>query len=178
MILALDPGISAANATGVALFHPLLKRLVAADIIRRDPTLDDLLAQWDIANRAIEWAAQHLPESSSIGVFVTEWPQVYPNERKKDPNKAVLPLCGIIGAVSGLLDPGVRRITYLPRVWKGTVDGDAFTQRILDRLDGSERSIIDGILPASLRHNATDASGLGLFYLNRMGRLRIVHNAA
>lgn len=176
MLFALDPGISAANATGVALYDVAKKQVFAANVLRRDPTLNGLEAQRDLATRACAWAWKH--GFGAYGdVFVTEWPQVYPHERTKDPNKALLPLCGIIGHVSALLAPGPRvsRVMYLPREWKGTIDGETFLGRIVERLNASEHDVLNSVMPPYLRHNATDAVGLALYYSGRLTRHRAVH---
>ncbi|GAC1590841.1 MAG: hypothetical protein NVS3B25_09680 [Hymenobacter sp.] len=173
MLLALDPGISTKNATGVALFNPDIKRLVAADIIRRNPSLDGVDAQIDIAQRAVVWAVSHAPKSM-ITDFVSEWPRSYPDSNV-DPNTALLPLCGIVSATAALL-PCERHI-YEPRQWKGTVDGTLFLGRIIDRLDEREKLILNSVMPPGLRHNATDAIGLALFRLGRLTRQRVAHIA-
>ena len=172
MIFGLDPGFSAANATGVALYD--YGRVLFADVIRRNAKLSDLDAMLDIAQKAVGWATWR----AKVGeiVFVTEWPQVYPDERKKDPNTAVLPLCGIIGHVSALLPTRtVSRVIYRPRAWKGTIKGDAFLLRIEERLTPDERAVLNAVMPAGLRHNAMDATGLCLKHAGRLERMRAFH---
>lgn len=176
MLLAIDPGFSAKNATGMALFHPTLRMLVAAGVARRRADLDDLAAQHAVAVEAVSWAKSHLPHDGALTHLVSEWPQVYPDERRKDPNTSLLPLCGIVGHVSGMLNPYLSRKVYTPREWKGTVDPDAFIERIYIRLDSRERAIVDSVMPASLRHNAVEAVGIGLRFLGRLERARVIHN--
>jgi hypothetical protein len=177
MILGMDPAVSARNATGVALANPHLRRIVAVGIIRRNPDLDELVAWDDIARRAVAWAHANRPTMEQLTGFVTEMPVVYPDEQI-DPNVALTPLVGVLACVSGLLRPNVSRTIYRPREWKGTLDKATFTSRILDRLDPAERKLVDAVMPAGLRHNATDAVGLLLKFLGRMERVRVVHNEA
>jgi hypothetical protein len=179
MIFTLDAGVSAKNASGVALLSPVGRCLVAAAVVRRDAKLDGLAAQYDIARKALSWLALVLPGfRTRLTVFAAEWPCVYPDERDVNPNTALLPLCGIIGQLSGMLPGNVRRATYLPREWKGTIDGDVTVERIRERLSDEERAALDAVNPPFLRHNAADAVGIGLHYLGRMGRRRAVHNEA
>lgn len=178
MILGLDSGFSAKNATGVALLNPAIQRIVAAGVVRRNPDLNGLEAMRDIARQVWDFVSLHsLQGLHGLDAMVAEWPQVYQGERK-DPNTALLPLAGIAGAVAGVLPRHVKLVQYLPREWKGTVDGDQFTERILARLDERERALIDRITPAGLRHNATDAAGMLLKYVGRLERARVVHNEA
>lgn len=172
MILAVDPGISPRNATGIALFD---RRLYMAGVVRADPKLVGIDAQADLADRI-----RHVVEAHGVrtlDALILEWPQVYPHERNVNPNTSLLPLAGLAGHVSASFRCS-RRVIYTPREWKGSIPGDVFTQRILDRLDPPERAIVDAVMPAGLRHNAIDAVGLALFYLGRMGRSRAVHMEA
>lgn len=174
MILAMDAGVSAANATGAALFHSTTRRLQAVTLVRRNKTLDGLAAHRDIAQKVVLWCKELDVENAwgRLDAFVTEWPQIYPGETKKDPND-LLPLCGLIGAVNAMLPPWTVRHTFLPREW-GAI-GDATEGRVREHLAPDERKLLDAVMPPSLRHNAADSVGIGLHFLGRFGRRRAVH---
>lgn len=182
MLLTLDPAIGSSGATGVALFNGA--QLAAAGVIRKPAALGDgIAAQCEVARLAVAWFhawRDGVAGSSKFDgddVLVAEWPQVYPGPRGrgKDPNRAILPLCGVVAHVSGMLPAYVQRVQYLPREWKGSIDGDAFTARIYGRLSPQELAIVNAVTPAGLRHNAADAVGLGLFHLGRLERRHVIH---
>lgn len=177
MTFGLDAGFGVSNATGVAL-SDWSGTIFAADVIRRNPALDALDAMFDLAERAVGWATARgfgMVVGDAVDAFVTEWPQVYPHERQKDPNKALLPLCGVIGSVNGLLNRRVSRAFYLPHAWKGSIKAGAFCDRVLERLDRDECAVLEAVKPAGLRHNAIDATGLILKHLGRLERARAIH---
>lgn len=180
MIFGLDPAVGVGNAAGVSLFNPEIKRCVAADVIRPSKDVPAGVYRWlYVARAAADWAVANNLKGSPI-TLVAEMPKVYPNERKKDPNTALVPLAGVLTAVAAYLEHLTRGmvlvVAYEPREWKGTIPGDVFTERILERLDPRERAIVDAIQPPFLRHNAVDAVGLCLKYLGRMERTRVIHN--
>jgi hypothetical protein len=179
MIFGLDPAVGTSNAAGVALFNPLIRRCVAADIIRPRKDLVGLPRILDVARRAADWALDALPSGEHVTVFVAEMPKIYPDERKKDPNTSLMPLAGVLAAVAAHLERDGRTpetFAPYPREWKGTIPGEVFCGRILERLDPRELAIVNAVMPAGLRHNAVDAVGLCLKYLGRMERSRVVHN--
>ena len=55
-----------------------------------------------------------------------------------------------------------------PAEWKGHVPKDIHQPRILKALTPEERKIVMAVGPPSLRHNAIDAVGIGLYALKRM----------
>ncbi len=55
-----------------------------------------------------------------------------------------------------------------PSEWKGHVPKDIHQPRILKALDARERALVLFVNPPSLRHNAIDAIGIGLFALGRL----------
>lgn len=57
---------------------------------------------------------------------------------------------------------------YLPRQWKGSVPKEIHqTHHILPKLSDTEKKLVLSVKPASLRHNAIDAVGIGLYRLGR-----------
>jgi hypothetical protein len=98
-------------------------------------------------------------------ILVLEHPRIYPQGRTKRPNDVVT-----LAYASGRLTANVplnkiRKV--FPRDWKGTIDADLVTARILERLTSNERALIPN-LSAELIHNVIDAIGLGLWDLQRM----------
>lgn len=76
----------------------------------------------------------------------------------------------VAGAIIGKLD--VLSVSYHPRDWKGTVDGDTFTDRILERLSDTEKAAITRV-SESVDHNTIDGVGVGLKRLGRMEPRRV-----
>jgi hypothetical protein len=59
---------------------------------------------------------------------------------------------------------------YAPHEWKGQVPDDILEKRILGRLLTDELAILNRLdFPKSRKHNVTDAIGIGLVFLKRMG---------
>lgn len=105
--------------------------------------------------------------------LVVEWPKVYTRDKSKGDSNDLLALAGVCAAVAQACDRAEVR-HYLPRSWKGTVDGDAMTLRIESRLRQSGE--LDRVLEhrKTHRHNAVDAAGLGLHHLGRLRAPRVV----
>lgn len=96
--------------------------------------------------------------------IIIEVPKIYPmGKGKGDPNKLVK-LAYWAGRFVGNLSH-VR--TIYPYEWKAQVDPDIMCERILERLDTEEISLIPD-LPQSTLHNVLDAIGIGLVELGRM----------
>jgi hypothetical protein len=56
----------------------------------------------------------------------------------------------------------------LPHEWKGMTPKEIHQPKILACLTPEERAIVDAIKPPSLRHNAIDAIGIGLWDVGRL----------
>ena len=168
MILSIDPGI---RACGVALFDPKTKSLLRAALVKNaDLSGAGLAEQMEMARAVLLWAFQGAKPECAVHSLVAEWMQIYPG-RGVDPNTSLLPLIGVIGHLSGAY-PWMHRISYQPKAWKGTVDGDVMTDRIQERLTPDELLKIEPC-PASLQHNVFDGIGIGLKYLGRLERRRV-----
>lgn len=76
----------------------------------------------------------------------------------------------VAGAIIGKLD--LLCISYLPHDWKGTVNGDTFTNRILERLSDTEKRAIVHVSD-SVDHNTIDGVGVGLKCLGRLETRRV-----
>lgn len=101
----------------------------------------------------------------SATTFVSEYPQVYPGRHGPDPAD-LIQLAGVVGAVAARI-PAREYVGYLPRQWKGNVAKTVFTARIETRLTPEDWQKYEPC-PESLKHNVTDAVGLGLHHLGRL----------
>lgn len=107
------------------------------------------------------------PSAHCLGAeTVVEIPKIYPvGKGKGDPNDLIR-----VAFVAGRITAGAAKVVRLyPYEWKGQVDPDILEARILGLLTREEFALVPR-LPDSLRHNVTDAIGIGLFHLDRMGR--------
>lgn len=186
-LLAMDPGVYFA---GVAVFDIPTKRLLRAASIRGGGFKGSLWGVLELAEEIAAWAAPF----ASYGALVMEWPQVYAGKQRggKDPNN-LLPLTALDGMVLGGLKPlmpqGSDCTLYQPHEWKGSKKANPTARWVLSRLDNEERAQV-GDLDAFEKeltaceaaktevghyvHNTLDAVGLGLHYLGRLGRHRII----
>lgn len=158
MILTLDPGI---RGCGVALFAPGRELQWASYVrnpIKKGAGLDAITAMGCAVVRSVPLYL--------LSRFVGEWPQIYRvGMGKGDPND-LPPLAGVVSAVAALL-PDAVSLAVSPRQWKGTIDGDAMTRRILGLLTPEEVARAQPCA-ASLAHNMWDAVGIGLWAVGRL----------
>jgi len=109
------------------------------------------------------------------GVTIIEKPVVYPRS-KVNPNDLIT-LAILVGRIIGGRN-GTHELVE-PRTWKGTLDGDLMTVRILQQLDEEERRVYFAAtdkLPEGVRHNVIDAIGLGLHKLGRLTAAKVAAN--
>jgi len=140
-LISIDPG----KASGVAQFEDrVLKRVFLLD---------------------------NLPVSFFADTLVIEIPQVYPVRAwKGDPND-LIEVARIAGYWEGLIAACTRVLDVVhvrPHDWKGNRPKEIDNAYTLSKLTDAERAVIDGAqIPKSKLHNAIDAVGIGLWYLNR-----------
>lgn len=158
--LTIDPG---KKIVGWAVFERVpgqsFTRLSDCGLLRAE-TPREMLIQSDRAGiRDIEWAE-----------VIVECPQAYSQrERQKGPQQDLIDIAIMGGLVAGFAVSNMPVITFVhPHAWKGSVEKDAMSRRILKRLDPDEVTIVDRLRPASLVHNAVDAVGIGLWKLGRL----------
>lgn len=169
-LLAIDPGI---NGCGVAVFdHAALVHAFYAKSIA--PTDADMLTRIRACARAVQGGLSlRGPHAHAVSRLVVEMPQIYTfGKGKGDPND-LLPLAGVLGALSATFwATETRAVT--PREWKGGVDGDVFIEtRIKPRLTADERSRVSFSSAKGLQHNVYDAVGIGLYAVGRLERKRV-----
>jgi hypothetical protein len=163
-MICIDPGI---DGCGVAFFSPAGK-LTAACYVRSTASVGD-----NVAHRVAAMAERVL---KMIGrdadrLLLTERPQIYTwGKGKGDPNR-LIPLAEICAFVAARWSGPWG--TIAPRDWKGTIDGDAMTERIKGRLSPEEmRNVVKS--GVTVDHNTFDAIGIGLWRLRRLQKERVI----
>lgn len=127
----------------------------------------------------------HFPR---LDILVIEFPRIYTagkqvkrddhgNARSTDPND-LLPLVGVGTAVAALM-PDTEIVTLYPDEWKGSVSKFAMNIRTCGRLSADERKTVeakdpDPDKPHDKGHNVWDAVGIGLHYVGRLERVRVI----
>jgi hypothetical protein len=167
MIASIDPGIS---GSGLAIFDQ--DKLVFARYI---PNTQNKTIPLHLRVRTMGMLLVDQIQRYPHNTIVTECPQIYPNKTAKgsDPTHDLIPLAQIGAIVAGKLSNCCWEQVY-PKEWKGQVDKLPMNKRVLARLDEEEREKIDWATTASLDHNILDAIGIGLHYLNRLGKVRAI----
>lgn len=107
--------------------------------------------------------------------ILVEYQQIYTRGKSRTRNPAdVLSVTIVAGRIVQALRP-TRSETVeliLPHAWKGGVDGDVMTRRIVSMLTPKECEILRATkVQKSLLHNVIDAIGLGLWSVGRLGRM-------
>jgi hypothetical protein len=179
-LITIDPGV---HGTGIAIFGEGVGGLVAATYIRPDKLRCANLFEeaHSMAGRAVEWFESKIvncgPFAGGVPDLIIEIPKHYPFEREVDPNDLInLAAAGyaVAGALMRFCADSER---VFPRDWKGTMDGDAMTERISKRLRPDETERLDVNVPSSLRHNMFDAIGIGLWSIGRLKPVRVFPGA-
>lgn len=94
-----------------------------------------------------------------VNVVVIENPEIY--ARSKARPRDILKLARIVGRYEErFLGSTIRLVT--PHEWKGSIDGDIMTKRILASLNAVEARLCAGV-----DHNAIDAVGIGKWALRQ-----------
>jgi hypothetical protein len=178
VLISIDPGVS---VCGVAIFWVGTQELYAAALIQgisdaRVPFADRIEA---LAYDAQTWVGAKLKGENYSRTVAVEIPQVYEAARQKGDQNDLISVAFSAGAVARAVTcsfytgSGPLSVSYKPREWKGTIDADTMTARIESRLTDYERRKIEKCA-ASLRHNVIDAVGIGLHYLGRLNRKRVI----
>lgn len=169
----IDPGIRGA---GVALFDSMQKRLYRAAYVQNPCTQgDDLEACLSLGRAVSTWFRRHTTNPENLSKFIAEWPRIYRLAKLKgDPND-LPPLVGVDAATAAYLAPVVAERLF-PEQWKGQVDADIMTDRILFRLLPEELAVLEPC-PKRFRHNMIDAVGIGLHELGRLKPKRVYPGA-
>lgn len=169
--VALDPSVRDA---GLAAFGDA-GRLVLAAVLRTTLAAvehSDLVRAIEMAELAAELLAVRFLARQRMQL-VSEWPQVHMAGRSKGPGSDLLPMAGVAGSVAMALRQrfdlvGICQV--VPSGWKGQMTKDVVTGRVTSRLSEEERAIMAAGMaeaPPSVRHNAIEAVGIGLWKLGR-----------
>jgi hypothetical protein len=188
LLLAIDPGVT---WCGAAVFDLASRKLFAARRIRGLGFKSQLWNLIDIAEAVVSFAGEHGDRYAAIAM---EWPQVYAQRQRgrKDPND-LLPLTALEGAIAGLMGPLLTdtadAVLYVPHDWKGSKGANPTARWVLDQLDPVETAQVEDLFPflAALdtaegadedvshpAHNTLDAVGVGLKFLGRLERRRVI----
>ncbi|TSC23282.1 hypothetical protein [Corallococcus sp. Z5C101001] len=171
-LVSIDPGL---RHCGVALFDVPSGALLCAGLPRNPaPAHGELsLSSWaSMASAVQEWLRPRVGDMAFH--LVIELPRVYAAAHQKGDQNDLIQLAGVVGTLGGALAPVASRRSVYPRDWKGTLDADAFIERIKQRLDAGEHLRVE--LPAArdLHHNVWDAIGIGLHALGRLAPRRVL----
>ncbi|WP_223782919.1 hypothetical protein [Myxococcus sp. AS-1-15] len=173
-LVSIDPGL---RHCGVAVFDVLMgeRATLLAAGLPKNPTRQDgelSLASWASMALAVrEWLRPRMSDAPLQ--LVIELPRVYSAADQKGDQNDLIQLAGVVGMLGGLLPNVASRRSVYPRDWKGTVDADAFIERIKQRLDATEHLRVEMPTASSLHHNVWDAIGIGLHALGRLAPHRV-----
>ncbi|WP_338865531.1 hypothetical protein [Myxococcus stipitatus] len=168
-LVSIDPGL---RHCGVAVFDvPVAEpaSLLAAGLPKNpEPQGGELaLSSWASMALAVhEWLHPRLGDEPHH--LIIEMPRVYAAAHQKGDQNDLVHLSGVVGTLGGYLPNVAMRRSVYPRDWKGTLDADAFIERIKQRLDAAEHLRVELPSASALHHNVWDAIGIGLHALGRL----------
>lgn len=157
--LCVDPG---KNGCGVAVFLGD-GSLLRAGFVELSPLADIFDNAVILGQKVCNWASISA-EMQDIQCLV-ECPQIYPGPAKTDLND-LFPLVAVGAAIASSF---YDRNAIKPRDWKGTVDADVMTSRIISKLTSVELTRCEKVRK-SKAHNMYDAVGMGLWKFGRLNR--------
>lgn len=160
--LCIDPG---KNGCGVAIFFGD-GFLLRADFVELPPLADILDNAAILGQKVCNWVIGTIGavEMQDIQCLV-ECPQIYPGPAKTDLND-LFPLVAVGAAIASSF---YDRQAVKPRDWKGTVDADVMTSRIISKLTSVELARCEKVRK-SKTHNMYDAIGMGLWKFGRLNK--------
>jgi len=173
-ILCIDPGFAQKSGCGIAYYRPRDQRGEGAPRLERASVISTaadmpLRARARLIYQTLWGPTPGYPvgllEGCRVDFYIIEIPRIYPLAKRKGDLNDLVDLAYLAGALDNL---GCDGELVPPRDWKGTMDPDAMTRWILTRLDDEEKAVVESLLPASKRHNAIDAAGIGLHHLKRL----------
>lgn len=137
-------------------------------LVAIDPGNNSGLSLWQDGRLISAYLLQdHAPSIHCVDTeTVVEIPRIYPNGKGKGNPNDLISVTWIAGRLSAFCLSPIR---VFPHDWKGQTPPEILERRILDLLSPEELRNIKSC-PAGLMHNVTDAIGIGLWHLGRMGR--------
>lgn len=182
-LVAIDQSLT---CPGVAVFRQ--GQLIASTSLPQHAQTTLPIAQrtLNVAAAVCAWLSERTAKPRTLAV---EWPQVYTAVKSKgDPND-LLAVAAVGTAIAGMLsyatylDGGgwcLQVLSPKPSEWAGQLPKSTNTKRasqsprarrVLSRLGDSERQV------ATLKHDALDAIGIGLYVLGRLEPMRVFPGA-
>lgn len=182
-LLAVDQSLS---CPGIAVFRT--GRLIASTSLpqERETSVPIAFRTVAVATRVCSWALEY---ATNLRTLAIEWPQIYAAVKSKGNPNDLLGVAGVGAAIAGMLSHAtlkngsglcLRVVSPTPAEWAGQlpkstsaklVSQSPRAKRILSRLDSEERSV------ATLKHDALDAIGIGLYTLGRLHAHRVFPGA-
>lgn len=184
IMLSVDPGT---RSCGMAVWED--GKLIYAGVVVREG--DELAGPRECAQVARlvwrefmykPWQPLQSPrEAEAPHVLAFEIPQVYQRaagKSKGDPSK-LLPVYGVVSAITALFSEEAEVRYGTPRDWKGGVGKPksvkemyAIEPRVMERLSAEERATIVWPKNKQRRWDVVDAIGVGLHHIGRFERHR------
>lgn len=155
MLLTIDPGV---RICGVALWQPD-GQLHRAELVRGAHAAPDAVA-WI----AMATAVFHATELYRPQALVIEQMRTYEGRAAKGDANDLIAVAHTVGAI--VMRLRLPTVVQTAQQWKGGTPKSVTENRMNEKLSPAEKERI--IWPAkSLRHNVTDAIGIGLRHLRR-----------
>ena len=146
-ILAIDPGTA---ATGYALLEdgePTKLGVIVAKGATAEERLPSMCAQVADLVRTNRWL---------IDTLAVEWQMARPKDKRP---QDIIHVGMVVGAALTIaLEPQQKLETPTPSMWKGSIDGDVFVDRV-KRVFPQASTLLTSV-PGAVQHNAYDALGL------------------
>jgi len=182
-LIAVDQSL---RGPGVAVFHQGILTASCTLPQKSDPNTPIAQRTYNVAASIVTWLYDKTERPTTLAI---EWPQIYRASKSKgDPND-MLAVAGVGAALAGLLSAVcyqngngwcLQIRSPLPAEWAGQLpkctnpklaSESPRARRILSRLSEREREV------ATLKHDALDAIGIGLFILGRLDPVRVFPGA-
>jgi|SRR5579859_2254349 len=165
-MVCIDPGI---NGCGVAFFSESGKLTGACYV--RAPASEFEVSAVSMRVKLMAEAVLKIIGEDPSRLLVTERPQIYTWGKGKGDLNQLIPLAEVCAFIAARW--GGPWATVSPREWKGTIDGDAMTERIMERLTREEfKNIVRA--GKTVDHNVFDAIGIGLGKFGRLAKERVI----
>jgi hypothetical protein len=161
-IIAFDCGLA---YVGGAMFEYSTKKMVECYYIDTGIDARDSAEQTADLVGKIHEIFKNYVENAHI---IVEYPEQY--AQTPAPRSSVQGLACTGGGIVSLLKRPSNKVEFvLPKVWKKQVPKDIMLDRIVARLDPTEKALLENKAYAKYKkHNVIDAIGLGLYKLERL----------
>lgn len=172
-LLAVDPGINhcgvavvegsgASNDPGVLVWAALVKNLKGPSEAPAARAASMAQLVW----QDVDVMFNPRDMDRQIHQLLVEWPKVRAAGKGRGDPSDLLLLSAVAGALAAHCPFLTVVRTVVPEDWKGQVDPDAMTARIISKLTEEEKAKIRPCAP-SIYHNVIDAVGIGKWGIAR-----------